>query len=632
MDFHVKNGGNDNNPVLSLLYDGKTGLGTTTPNSKLNVKGVLSVFGASQNTVGNATDGDIVLPYGQSLRFVNDSSNDTMGMVSLGSYGGVNNSLVIGNPTGASWPASIQFRTGPYPTGAAERMRIDGNGNVGIGTTTPQAKLDVNGDAKFSGAINLFASNYNSSTPNSGKIVIQPSTTGSSITIDGQPLVTSTSTTAQSFTAPSYSFNSGSTNRMTIDSAGNIGIGTTTPSNLLNIYSPAASTPMKVVGVNGAYLAMAFDAAGRGNLTVRGEQGGTSNGGAYGIFDGYQEGFTAFMARSAASGARVMRMGYAASSGGYSNSFLIQSLNDANTSITATPFIIQNGAPSNSFFLSSTGNVGMGTLTPAATLHVMSTAEPFRIGYDVSNYVSQVVGSAGGYTLAPTVTNGVNLYAGAGSNAKGWAIGGTDIRALLTLQKNDTSLYSVDTDMGDMGREFVMENLSNSNAANQFANISLQVNPIAGFSGGRVLGDIRLVRETANQSNAFFLFSAFRQGGAYKDFAKVGYDSSYYVGNLGVGTTTPQAKLDVNGNVSLGTGVTSVSGQVVVGKYNDVRTNDTATTPSPTNHTDGVFVIGAGSGSGASAANALRVLADGTVLVKNSGDIGMGPFTNGPRP
>jgi hypothetical protein len=71
---------------------------------------------------------------------------------------------------------------------------------------------------------------------------------------------------------------------------------------------------------------------------------------------------------------------------------------------------------------------------------------------------------------------------------------------------------------------------------------------------------------------------------------------------------------------------------VVVGKYNDVRTNDTATTPSPTNHTDGVFVIGAGTATGANAVNALRVLADGTVLVKNSGDIGMGSFTNGPRP
>jgi hypothetical protein len=42
-----------------------------------------------------------------------------------------------------------------FYTGAAEKMRLNGNGNLGIGTTTPTEKLDIVGNSKVSGKVGI---------------------------------------------------------------------------------------------------------------------------------------------------------------------------------------------------------------------------------------------------------------------------------------------------------------------------------------------------------------------------------------------------------------------------------------------------------------------------------------------
>lgn len=96
-------------------------------------------------------------------------------------------------------------------------------------------------------------------------------------------------------------------------------------------------------------------------------------------------------------------------------------------------------------------------------------------------------------------------------------------------------------------------------------------------------------------------------------------------------TGTLRMKIDSQGRVLAGEGLTATtnvasSSQVILGKYNDTRTND-----GGVDHTKGVLVVGAGTGTSARA-NAIRVAADGTVLVKTSGDISPGEFTSGPNP
>jgi hypothetical protein len=73
--------------------------------------------------------------------FGNNTSSAWNG--SAGSFLGTNSAQPLVLATTNATAQDIRFFTGV--NGANERMRILGNGNVGIGTTTPQARLDVNG-------------------------------------------------------------------------------------------------------------------------------------------------------------------------------------------------------------------------------------------------------------------------------------------------------------------------------------------------------------------------------------------------------------------------------------------------------------------------------------------------------
>ena len=170
----------------NIFYNtGNVGIGTSTPNSATNYS-TLSVNGSSGGQITWQTGGSLI---GYAYNTVNG--------------------LVLGANTD---------KILVFDAGATERMRITSAGNVGIGTTAPATALHVNGTITAGTGGNLRLSSN--------------STEGELVAAFGKGL--------------RFYTNDGNSNPMNLTSAGNVGIGTTSPNQKLHISGItkiAPSTP-----------------------------------------------------------------------------------------------------------------------------------------------------------------------------------------------------------------------------------------------------------------------------------------------------------------------------------------------------------------------------------------------------
>jgi hypothetical protein len=255
----------NNSEAMRILANGNVGIGTTTPDYELDVAGDIGVdhlinhngdtntyvqfttdrlrFAAggevlldlyedgTQDYVKLGDGGDVDINLNDDMFVEGSSGNVGIGTTDPSSLDANGNRLVIGGGSGnegltifsgtsglgtmlfadgndgsnAEYRGWIQYEhtndSLEFATASAERVRIDSSGNVGIGTTSPGYKLDVAGDAR------------------SDRLIFR--TNASAPTADAAVYRAADNT---------FAISTNNTERMRIDTSGNVGIGETNPS------------------------------------------------------------------------------------------------------------------------------------------------------------------------------------------------------------------------------------------------------------------------------------------------------------------------------------------------------------------------------------------------------------------
>jgi hypothetical protein len=317
-------------------------------------------------------------------------------------------------------------------------LRVLGSGNVGIGTTTPAYRLDVNGtiasiQARSSAWTSFFA------TPSSGtgvagdtnSIVLRVQNTVASNTA-GISMAALLEASASNKTAIVFSNDNGGgtlTEKMRITADGNVGIGTSSPDQRLVVQAGSGSAGMKITdGTYSSFLATISSAGNYGNgslagqLYLRGQSGiGFSSNGGGGTQMALDSSgnlgisgtatATRFIATTTTAVDTAGVLGYNSTQGTYifSNSgsgriFSLYNGNGGEQYVISTDYShIWYTNTAERMRITSAGDVGIGTSSPGAKLQVNGS-----VAFASGQFTSDTNGSlfTQGNTLSTSVPNG----------------------------------------------------------------------------------------------------------------------------------------------------------------------------------------------------------------------------------
>ena len=252
-------GTNSSTSQVYLQNGGNVGIGTTSPTHKLDIRGDVVIKGDStQHSVLRFRRSDVSAYDFAYIGFENPAlANDTFLISSAGN----------GNPLKLQAGASDEIT---FFGNTVEYARFNGNGNLGIGTTSPTSQLHVVGNVQLYGT---SGGNININTAASGN---------GDISFDG-----STFTIVSNSSSAPIVLSTNSTERMRIISNGNVGIGTSSPGVKLDViggvrsfssagnYGLITNGSFQAVGDHGGTFMLDLDNTGAADL-VNVKKSGTS--------------------------------------------------------------------------------------------------------------------------------------------------------------------------------------------------------------------------------------------------------------------------------------------------------------------------------------------------------------------
>ena len=299
----------------------RVGVGTASPDSALHVDGsdVVGRFNSSSGAV--------------KLRFQEGGTARAF----VGTLNGSNGFAIFGSD------------------GTTERVRVDSSGNVGIGTASPAYNLEIV-DTGSDANINVKTTQSGSSA----RLRLTGSSTGTSTVMFADENDTNVGLIQYDHTNNFVKFNTADSERMRIDSSGNVGIGTA-----------SASQKLEILDTSNAKTRFAYSSS------VYGEIGRKSDGNYE--FSAYENGANILFGTSTTNGATTERMR-----------------------------------------IDSSGNVGIGTASPDNKLHVYKGDSGHSWSFDTGDVLIVENSDSASLNIAtPNSNSGNILFSDAGERGRG---------------------------------------------------------------------------------------------------------------------------------------------------------------------------------------------------------------------